>query len=233
MMQAPRPFVLSVHVQATERYRERMAQKRRYKRIHGVNRGVEQRGRPLDPDARVQEQEAAELNDELATSAGRGHLPREHLLRAAGARPRRGPGDAARSCARRPDERSRWPATRGSSTACSPRAALWQSTLPLGRDVAARRRKYVSRNVGDTFPLCGTELREPGRASRSATRSRAAPGAPGPVRSGAPEPSAADQRHERGGQDDGRDHPAWSARWRRARAGSSSTAPATSTSSAA
>ncbi len=59
MMQAPRPFALSVHVQATERYRERMAQKRRYKRLYGVNRGVEQRGRPLDPDARVPEEEAA------------------------------------------------------------------------------------------------------------------------------------------------------------------------------
>jgi hypothetical protein len=54
MMQAPRPFTLSVHIQATERYRERMAQKRRYKRLYGVNRGIEQRGRPLDPDARVQ-----------------------------------------------------------------------------------------------------------------------------------------------------------------------------------
>ena len=79
MMQAPRPFVLSVHIQATERYRERMAQKRRYKRIHGVNRGVEQRGRPLDPDARRQEQEAAELNDELYDKHRRGDLPRECL----------------------------------------------------------------------------------------------------------------------------------------------------------
>jgi len=80
MMQAARPFSLSVHVQATERYRERMAQKRRYKRLYGVNRGVEQAGRPLDPDARVAEQEAAELNDELATSAARASTP-QHLLR--------------------------------------------------------------------------------------------------------------------------------------------------------
>ena len=72
LTQAPRPFTLSVHVQATERYRERMAQKRRYKRLFGVNRGIEQRGRPLDPDARVHEEEAAELTDELATSTGAG-----------------------------------------------------------------------------------------------------------------------------------------------------------------
>ena len=72
MMQSPSPFVLSVHIEATERYRERMAQKRRYKRLYGVNRGVESNGRPLDPDARVREQEAAELVDELATSVGAG-----------------------------------------------------------------------------------------------------------------------------------------------------------------
>ncbi len=72
MTQAPRPFTLSVHIQATERYRERMAQKRRYKRLFGVNRGVEQRGRPLDPDARLAEQEAAELTEELSVNAGAG-----------------------------------------------------------------------------------------------------------------------------------------------------------------
>ena len=30
---------------------------------------------------------------------------------------------------------------------------LWLSTLPLGRDVARRTKKYVSRHVGDTIPL--------------------------------------------------------------------------------
>ena len=69
---APRPFTLSVHVHATERYRERLAQKRRYKRLFGVNRGVEQRGRPLDPDARLAEEEAAELTDELSASTAVG-----------------------------------------------------------------------------------------------------------------------------------------------------------------
>ena len=69
LTQAPRPFTLSVHVQATERYRERMAQKRRYKRLFGVNRGVEQRGRPLDPDARLAEEEAAELTERAQHAA--------------------------------------------------------------------------------------------------------------------------------------------------------------------
>jgi hypothetical protein len=160
MMQAPRPFTLSVHIQATERYRERMAQKRRYRRIHGVNRGVEQRGRPLDPDARVQEEEAAELNDELATSAGAG-IYRVSIY---GSLLESGPA---------PDTETLHElcqaAGREVTMACDARighglfaqGALWRSTLPLGRDVARRRRKYVSRNVVDTFPLCGTSCGSP------------------------------------------------------------------------
>ena len=96
MMGAPRPFSLSVHVQATERYRERMAQKRRYKRLYGVNRGIEQHGRPLDPDARVAEEEAAELERRARDERRRRHLPREHLRRALRALPRPGLRGVAR-----------------------------------------------------------------------------------------------------------------------------------------
>jgi DNA helicase HerA-like ATPase len=160
MMQAPRPFTLSVHVQATERYRERMAQKRRYRRIHGVNRGVEQRGRPLDPDARVQEEEAAELNDELATSAGAG-IYRVSIY---GSLLEPGPAPDTETLRELCEA-----AGREVTMACDARighglfaqGALWRSTLPLGCDVARRRRKYVSRNVGDTFPLCGTSCGSP------------------------------------------------------------------------
>jgi hypothetical protein len=161
MVQAPRPFVLSVHVQATERYRERMAQKRRYRRIHGVNRGVEMRGRPLDPDARLQEEEAAELNDELASSAGSGiyrvsiycslteHGP-EPDTEALSEICQSGAREVSMSCDAHVDL--------GAFSQCS----LWRSTLPLGRDIAQRKRKYVSANVGDTFPLCGTSCTSPG-----------------------------------------------------------------------
>src|SRR5207248_4279981 len=38
---------------------------------------------------------------------------------------------------------------------------VWQSTLPLGLDVARRFRRYVARNVGDTFPLVGTSCGSP------------------------------------------------------------------------
>jgi hypothetical protein len=160
MMQAPRPFALSVHIQATERYRERMAQKRRYRRIHGVNRGVEQRGRPLDPDARVQEEEAAELNDELAMTAGSG-IYRVSIY---GALTEPGADPDTETLHELCEATGR-----EVTMACDARIghglfaqrSLWQSTLPLGRDVAARKRKYVSRNVGDTFPLCGTSCGSP------------------------------------------------------------------------
>ena len=38
---------------------------------------------------------------------------------------------------------------------------LWQSSLPLGRDLARLTRKYVTRHVGDTIPLVGTSCGSP------------------------------------------------------------------------
>jgi DNA helicase HerA-like ATPase len=158
MTQAPLPFTLTVHVLATERYRERMAQKRRYKRLFGVNRGVEQRGRPLDPDARRAEEEAAELTDELTTSAGAG-IYRLSIYLAL----REPEGDAealgeyAGTIAREMTMASDARTQQGPFA----QERLWRSTLPLGGDPARRRRKYVSRNVGDSFPLVGTGCGSP------------------------------------------------------------------------
>ncbi len=157
-MQAPRPFTVSVHVTATERYRERIAQRRRYKRLYGVNRGVETRGRPLDPDARIQEQEAAELNDQLAASAGAGIYRLSVYVSLS--EPDGDPAALRDACE-----------TTGRELAMScdarvqhgrfAQAALWRSTLPLGLDVAEKRRRYVSTNVGDTFPLVGSSCGSP------------------------------------------------------------------------
>ena len=158
LTQAPLPFTLSVHIQATERYRERMAQKRRYKRLFGVNRGVEARGRPLDPDARLAEAEAAELTEELTTSPGAGIYRVSIYLAlrdpAADAdRLSELAGGIAREVTMASDARVQ----RGPFA----QERLWRSTLPLGRDVARRSRKYISRNVGDSFPLVGTGCGSP------------------------------------------------------------------------
>ena len=157
MMQSPSPFVLSVHIEATERYRERMAQKRRYKRLYGVNRGVESHGRPLDPDARVREQEAAELVEELATSVGAG-IYRVSIYHATRERDPERLAELCQATARELTMASDARVNHGLFA----QARLWQSTLPLGRDTSRRKRKYVSRNVGDTFSLVGTSASSPG-----------------------------------------------------------------------
>jgi hypothetical protein len=157
LMQSPCAFVLSVHIEATERYRERMAQKRRYKRLYGVNRGVESNGRPLDPDARLREQEAAELVDVLAASAGTGIYCVS--IYHAGSDP--GPERLAEICKATAREITITSDARLNSGLFA-QQQLWQSTLPLARDIARRKLKYLSRNVGDTFSLVGTSCSSPG-----------------------------------------------------------------------
>ncbi len=158
LTQAPRPFTLAVHVQATERYRERMAQKRRYRRLFGVNRGVEGRGRPLDPEAARAEEEAAQLTEELTTGGGAGIYRLSIYL---SLRDSAGDVDSltedsaavAREVTMASDARVQ--------SGPFAQERLWRSTLPLGVDVARRRRRYASRNVGDSFPLTGTGCGSP------------------------------------------------------------------------
>ncbi len=60
--------------------------------------------------------------------------------------------------------------------------ALWRSTLPLGADVARRRRKYLSSNVGDSVALLGTGCGSPEGIPLGYALPGPHPGAPGPVR---------------------------------------------------
>jgi DNA helicase HerA-like ATPase len=157
-MQAPLPFVLSVHVEGTERYRERLAQRRRYKRLYGVNRGSEQRGRPLDPQARLAEEEAAELNDELATGTGTG-IYRTSIYLAL--REPDGQLDVLRELALATGREVMMASDARVLPGLFAQGPLWRSTLPLGLDVARRQRRYVTRNVADSFPLVGTSCGSP------------------------------------------------------------------------
>jgi hypothetical protein len=143
-MQAPRPFVLSVHVEGTERYRERLAQRRRYKRLYGVNRGSEQRGRPLDPQARLAEEEAAELNDELATGTGTG-IYRTSIYLAL--REPDGQLDVLRELATATGREVMMASDARVLPGLFAQAPLWRSTLPLGVDVARRQRRYVTHEL--------------------------------------------------------------------------------------
>jgi hypothetical protein len=158
LMQTPAPFALSVHVHGTDRYRERAAQRRRQRRIHGVNRGVEAAGRPLGPDAGLLEREAEELNDQLAASAGTG-IYRVGVYAALTA-----PGGdemtLAEVCAALGRELTMLTDARVQHGPFA-QQRLWQSTLPLGTDTARRWRRYLSANVGDSFPLVGCSMGSP------------------------------------------------------------------------
>lgn len=162
LMQSPRPFALSVHVHATDRYRERLAQRRRARRIAGVNDGARDRGRRPTPEARQQEAEAEELTEELSTSAGSG-IYRVSIYLAL-----REPGPNADTAALDEDARA---LAREAITVADLRTQpgqfaqrdLWRSSLPLGVDYGLRQRsrKHVSRTAADTTPLVGTRCGSP------------------------------------------------------------------------
>jgi hypothetical protein len=157
LMGDPRPFTVSVHVTATERHRERTLQRRRYRRVYGVNRGVESRGQLLDPDARLHEQDALELNDELAaTGAGIYRMS----IYAAYTEPA---GDQAvlDECVRAAGRELTMTSDARVQHGPFAQLPLWRSTLPLGQDVAARHRKYLASNVGDSFPLLASTASSP------------------------------------------------------------------------
>jgi hypothetical protein len=157
LMSAHCPFTVSVHVHATDRTRERLFHKRRYRRIHGNNRGTEMKGRPLDPEQQAQEVEAAELNAELAlTGAGIYRLGCYVSVRE--------PGGDAEAVAEILDGIGRELSAANEAHLHPGVAAQRQvhsSSLPVGLDTAGRTRKYVSVNVGDTTPLVGARCGSP------------------------------------------------------------------------
>lgn len=160
LMQAPRPFSLSVHVTATDRLRERQAQRRRWRRLRGANLGVEQRGRPLDPRAEEQEREAEEVARELAVSSGGGIYRMSVYLRLRESPPEPDPLALARDLQTIARE-----ATIVSDGRLDPgrfaQKELWRSSLPLGLDAAGRTRKYLAQNTADTLPLAATGCSSP------------------------------------------------------------------------
>ena len=153
----PEQTSLAVHVPGTDRARERLHHRRRYKRIFGNNRGTELKGRPLDPDQSTQEQEAAELNSELALSAAGVYRIACYLT------VREGAGDTG-ALTEILDGITR-ELSAASDAQLHPALAAQQptyaSTLPCGLDAARRTRKYVSLNVGDTTPLLGARCGSP------------------------------------------------------------------------
>src|SRR5881392_4449100 len=159
-MQVARPFTLSVHVHALDRLRERSRFKARHRRLFGVNRGAELRGRTPDYEMLAQEEELGELLRELSghERAAAFEVSIYQSIRERGPDPdpvqlAEAVEQASREIIASSDARVNLGQLR--------QLELWQSTLPLGRDVARLTRKYVTRHVGDTVPLVGTACGSP------------------------------------------------------------------------
>ena len=187
----------SVHVHALDRLRERSRFKARHRRLFGVNRGAELRGRTPDYEMLAQEEELGELLKELSGHERAAAFEVVDLPVDPRARPRPRPGPARRGGRAGRHARSSPPPTPRVNRGQLRQLELWQSSLPLGRDVARLTRKYVTRHVGDTVPLvgtaCGSPTRDPVRVHRPRPRGRADQ----PVRPGARQRHAARQRRAR------------------------------------
>jgi len=154
------PFTLSVFVHGLERRRERQRLKLAYRRLFTINRGAEQRGRVPDFDRYVQEREYRELLGEMA-SGETSNLFRVSVyqtLRARGPDPDLAAlSEAVDFCAESIESAGDCKVGRGEFR----QHELWRSSLPLGRDVYGRARKYPTANAGDMLPLIGTRCGSP------------------------------------------------------------------------
>ena len=159
-MQVQRPFTLTVHVHALDRLRERARFRSRHRRLFGVNRGAELRGRIPDYEMLAQEEELSELLKELSghERASAFEVSIYQSIR------ERGPDPDPVQLAEAVEQASREIIAASDARVNAGQLRqleLWQSSLPLGRDLARMTRKYVTRHVGDTVPLVGTGCGSP------------------------------------------------------------------------
>ena len=154
------PFTLSVFVHGLERRRERQRLKLAYRRLFTINRGAEQRGRVPDFDRYVQEREYRELLGEMATGeqAGLYRVAVYQTLRARGPDPDLAAlAEAVDFCAEQIEAAGDCKVSRGEFH----QHPLWSSSLPLGRDLHRKARKYPTVNAADMVPLIGTKCGSP------------------------------------------------------------------------
>jgi adenylylsulfate kinase-like enzyme len=154
------PFTLCVFVHALERRRERQRLKLAYRRLFTINRGAESRGRVPDFDRYVQEREYEGLLGQLATGEQTGlfHVSIYERLRARGPDPDLAAlSEAVDFCTEQVESAGDLKVSAGTFR----QQRLWESTLPLGRDVVAQVRKYPTVNAADMLPLVGTKCGSP------------------------------------------------------------------------
>jgi hypothetical protein len=175
LAQSPYPFTLSVRWEAGTRARERSKARARYKRIYGLQRGKEMKLKAIDFESRQREQEAANLTAELASSAGAGIYqvsvnltlvsPPDPTI------PRRTEEDRQEDREQRAKSLQRWTRaleqevlTRTDARLhlpCFAQLKAWRATWPLGLDTLGLKRRYVTQNLADTFPLVSAHCGSP------------------------------------------------------------------------
>ena len=154
------PFCLCVFVHALERRRERQRLKLAYRRLFTINRGAESRGRVPDFDRYVQEREYEGLLGQLASGQQTGlfHVSIYEQLRARGPEPDLSAlSEAVDFCTEQIESAGDCKVNAGTFR----QQRLWETVLPLGRDVAGQVRKYPTVNAGDMLPLVGTKCGSP------------------------------------------------------------------------
>ena len=191
------PFTLSVFVHGLERRRERQKLKLAYRRLHTINRGAEQRGRVPDFDRYVQEREYRELLGEMASGeqAGLYRVAVYQTLRARGPDPDLAAlAEAVDFCTESIESAGDCKVSRGEFH----QHPLWSSSLPLGRDLHRKARKYPTVNAADMVPLIGTKCGSPTGVPFAFADPGRTVELHEPLRRGARQPHARDQRPQSG-----------------------------------
>lgn len=163
-MKLDRPYVLSMHVHATNRIAERRSASRRYRRLFGLNEGARQRSQTPNPDRLAQEQEAAALLDDMRSRKRTGiyEVSLYQAIRQPG--PHADPvslAEAAHRAAQAIQEASEATAKLGAFM----QQHLLVSTLPIGLDAGRRQanlaRRYVTRHAAASLPVFGSSCGSP------------------------------------------------------------------------
>ena len=184
------PFCLCVYVHALERRRERQRLKLAYRRLFTINRGAESRGRVPDFDRYVQEREYEGLLGQLATGQQTGlfHVSIYEQLRARGPDPDLSAlSEAVDFCTEQIESAGDCKVNAGTFR----QQRLWESVLPLGRDVAGAGAQVPDRQRSRHAAAGRDQVRladgDPVRVRRPGPHRRAAQ----PLRRAAPQPHAA------------------------------------------
>lgn len=153
LMEVPPPWRLSVHVTATDRARQRRAQRLRHKRLWADLRRRERDGKLIGQEVYEQEREAAELDAELRLTGASGIYDVAIYL-------------ALRRPAHERDELADQLTALSRDFESYTDARLytgrflaedsWIATLPLGDERLGATRRFAHRNIGDCLPLLTT-----------------------------------------------------------------------------